>query len=128
MNKSILYGNVGNDPEVRHLESGKSVASFSLATSESYKNKQGEKVTDTQWHNIVAWSPLAEIFEKHVKRGDKLLVIGKSVNRSYESNGDTKYITEVVAREFDFGGSNKGTAADTSNDAHAEARDPDLQF
>lgn len=110
MNTITLFGNVGKDPEVRHLDNGKSVANFSLATNESYKNKQGEKVTNTEWHNIVAWSPLAEIFEKHVNKGDKLLIIGKSTSREYDKKEGTKgYITEVVARNFEFGG-NAGQA------------------
>ena len=103
MNRITLYGNVGKDPEVKHFDNGKAVASFSMATSESYKNKQGEKVVNTEWHNIVAWSPLAEIFEKHVKKGNKILITGKSVTREYESNGEKKYITEVQVKDFEFG-------------------------
>lgn len=102
MNKVILIGNVGKDPEVRHLENSKSVCNFSLATSESYKNKRGEKVVDTEWHNVVAWSPLAEIFEKYVNKGSKLMIEGKIKTRSYESNGETKYITEIKADNFEF--------------------------
>ena len=70
VNKVILIGNLGKDPEVRHLESGRAVANFSIATSESYRNREGERVTHTEWHNIVLWTPLAEIAEKLVKVRD----------------------------------------------------------
>ncbi|HLT42623.1 MAG TPA: single-stranded DNA-binding protein [Sphingobacteriaceae bacterium] len=99
-NLVILIGRVGKDPEVRHLDNGKSVANLSLATSETYKNKQGEKVENTEWHNLVAWSPLAEIFEKYVKKGNQIYVEGKLTTRTWEKDGDKKYITEVVVKEL----------------------------
>ena len=101
VNKVILLGNLGKDPEVKKLETGKSVANFSLATSEVYKNKEGEKVTKTEWHNIVLWSPLAEIAESYLKKGSQLYLEGKISNRSYEDKeGVKKYISEVVGREI----------------------------
>jgi single-strand DNA-binding protein len=98
VNKAILIGNVGNDPEVRYLEGGTSVARFSLATSEVYKNKSGEKVTQTEWHNIVAWRHLAELAEKYIKKGRQLYVDGRIINRSWEDKeGNKRYTTEIVA-------------------------------
>jgi single-strand DNA-binding protein len=101
VNKTILLGNLGKDPEIRNLDNGKSVANFSIATSEKYKNKQGEKVTNTDWHNIVLWSPLAEIAEKYLKKGSQVYIEGKLTTRSYDDKeGNTKYITEVVGKEL----------------------------
>ena len=101
VNKVILLGHLGKDPEVKKLDSGKSVANFSLATSEVYKNKEGEKVTNTEWHNIVLWSPLAEIAESYLKKGSQLYLEGKISNRSYEDkDGVKKYISEVVGRDI----------------------------
>lgn len=101
VNKVILVGNLGRDPEVRHLDNGRAVANFSIATSETYKNKQGERVTTTEWHNMVLWTPLAEIAEKYLKKGNQVYIEGKLTSRSYEDkDGVTKYITEVVGREL----------------------------
>lgn len=101
INKVILIGNLGNPPVLNQIESGKSVASFSIATSETYKNRNGEKVQDTQWHNIVAWGSLAEICDKYLTKGSKVFIEGKLTTRSYEDKeGVKKYITEVVAREM----------------------------
>jgi len=97
VNKAILVGHVGNDPEVKHLESGSTVANFSLATTETYKNKQGERVSNTEWHNIVIWRGLAEVVEKYVKKGDPLFLEGKITTRKWEDkNGNKRYTTEVV--------------------------------
>ena len=101
VNKVILLGNLGKDPEVRRLDDGRGVANFSLATSETYKNKAGEKVTNTEWHNIVLWSPLADIAENYLKKGSQVYIEGKISNRSYEDkDGVKKYISEVVGREI----------------------------
>lgn len=98
VNKAILVGNVGNDPEVRYLEGGTAVARFSLATSETYKNRQGEKVTQTEWHNIVAWRGLAELAEKYITKGRQLFVEGRITNRSWDDkDGNKRYTTEIVA-------------------------------
>ena len=100
-NKVQLIGNLGNDPEIINLESGKTLAKFSIATNESYKNAQGEKVTDTQWHNVVAWGKTAEIVEKYVAKGKEIAIEGKLTNRSYETKeGEKRYITEVVCNEL----------------------------
>ena len=100
-NKVQLIGNLGNDPEIINLESGKMLAKFSIATNESYKNAKGEKVTDTQWHNIVAWGKTAEIIEKYVTKGKEVAIEGKLISRSYETKeGEKRYITEVVCNEI----------------------------
>ncbi len=98
VNKVILLGNVGKDPDVRHLEGGATVASFPLATSETYKNKSGEKVTTTEWHNVVVWRGLADVAEKYVKKGTQLYIDGRIRTRSYnDKDGNKRYITEIYA-------------------------------
>lgn len=97
INKVILVGHLGKDPEIRTLESGVKVATFSLATSESYRNKDGQRVEQTEWHNIVAWRGLAEIIEKYLKKGNMVYIEGRIRTRSYEKDGLKKYITEINA-------------------------------
>lgn len=100
-NKVQLVGNTGNDPEIITLESGKKLAKLTIATNESYKNDKGEKVTDTQWHNVVAWGKTAEIIEKYVVKGNQLAVEGKLTHRTYDDkNGEKRYITEIVLSEL----------------------------
>lgn len=100
-NKVQLIGNTGNDPEILNLENGGKLAKISIATNENYNNDKGEKVTDTQWHNVVAWGKTAEIIEKYVTKGKEIAIEGKLSHRSYEDkNGDKRYITEVVANEI----------------------------
>lgn len=124
VNKVILLGNLGKDPEVRHLENGRAVANFSLATSETYKNKQGERVTNTEWHNVVLWSPFAEIAEKYLKKGNQVYIEGKLTSRSYEDKeGVTKYITEVVGRELTMLGK-KDSQSDGGGSGSAQAPAP----
>lgn len=98
VNKVILIGNVGADPEIRYLEGGTAVANLRLATTESYKNKKGEKVDQTEWHNIVLWRGLAEIVEKYVHKGMRLYLEGRIRTRSWEDqNGAKRYTTEIWA-------------------------------
>ncbi|TYQ00157.1 single-strand binding protein [Tenacibaculum adriaticum] len=100
-NKVQLIGNVGQEPAITNLESGKKVARFSLATNENYKDSKGEKQVDTNWHTIVAWGKTAEIIEKYVIKGKEIAVEGKLTSRSYEDNeGVKRYVTEVVADEI----------------------------
>ena len=100
-NKVQLIGNLGQEPEIVNLESGKKLAKFSLATNETYKNAKGEKVVDTQWHNIVAWGKTADIIEKYVSKGKEIAIEGKLTSRSYEAkDGDKRYVTEVVCSEL----------------------------
>ncbi|MFV8280977.1 single-stranded DNA-binding protein [Christiangramia marina] len=96
-----LIGHVGNEPEIVNLESGKKLAKFSVATNDSYKNSKGEKITDTQWHNIVAWGKTAELVENYVPKGKEIGIEGKLTSRSYEDkDGIKRYITEVVCHEL----------------------------
>jgi len=100
-NKVQLIGNLGNDPEIITLENGTKLAKFSIATNESYKNAKGEKVTDTQWHNIVAWGKLAEISEDFLSKGKEVMIEGKLMNRSYETKeGEKRYVTEIKCNEM----------------------------
>ena len=102
VNKVILIGNLGKDPEVRHLENGAVVANFSIATSESYTDKNtGQKVTNTEWHDIVVWRGLATIVEKYVKKGQKVFIEGKLRKRSWQDKENiTRYTTEIIADEL----------------------------
>ncbi|MDB5202247.1 MAG: ssb [Ferruginibacter sp.] len=100
-NKVQLIGNLGNPPEVRNTESGKKLARFSVATSETYRNQQGEKITETQWHNLVAWGKVADIVEKYLNKGSEVAIEGKLINRSYtDKEGNKKYISEVQVNEL----------------------------
>lgn len=100
-NKVRLIGNTGGDPEVITMESGRKLAKLTLATNESYKDAKGEKVTETQWHHLVAWGKNAELFEKYVNKGKEIAVEGKLAYRSYEDkNGEKKYTTEIVVDEI----------------------------
>tara|TARA_B100001146_G_scaffold225031_1_gene245823 strand:+ start:37483 stop:37821 length:339 start_codon:yes stop_codon:yes gene_type:complete len=100
-NKVQLIGNLGNDPEIVTLDSGKKLAKFSMATNETYKNQQGERVTDTQWHNVVAWGKTADLVESYVTKGKEIAIEGKLTHRSYEDKeGVKRYSTEVVCNEL----------------------------
>ena len=101
VNQVILIGNLGKDPEVRRLESGAAVAKFSLATNETYKDKDGNRQTLTEWHNIVIWRSLAEIAEKYLKKGSLIYLEGKITYREYtDKDNQKKYFTEIVANNF----------------------------
>ena len=103
MNRIILIGNIGNDPEIVNIESGNKIAKFSLATSDNYKDKNGQKVEQTDWHSITVFGKLADIVEQYFKKGNKVMVEGKSKTRSYETqNGEKRYVTEIVMSEFEF--------------------------
>lgn len=100
-NKVQLIGNLGNDPEIITLESGKKLAKFSLATNESYKDVNGEKQTKTDWHNLVAWGKTADIIEKYIIKGKEIAIEGKLSTRSYETKeGENRYVTEVIVNEL----------------------------
>ncbi len=99
-NNVQLIGRLGNDPQVKNFESGKKMANFSLATNDSYINSKGEKVEDTQWHNIVVWGKKADVVEKYLTKGSEIALQGKLINRSYENNGEKKYITEINLNEL----------------------------
>ena len=95
VNKVILIGNLGKDPEERHFEGGRVKVSFPLATSEVYKNREGEKVEATEWHNIVLWNKLGEIAAKYLHKGDKVYIEGRIRTRSWDDGGIKKYMTEI---------------------------------
>ena len=100
-NKVQLIGNLGNDPEIITLESGKKLAKFSLATNESYKDANGEKQTKTDWHNLVVWGKTADIIEKYITKGKEIAIEGKLSTRSYETKeGENRYVTEVIVNEL----------------------------
>jgi len=99
-NKVQLIGNLGNNPEIRTLEGGKKIARFSMATSETYRSAKGEKITETQWHNVVAWGKVADIAEQFLVKGSEVAVEGKLINRNYtDKEGNKRYVTEVQVNE-----------------------------
>lgn len=109
-NKVQLIGNLGNAPEIKTMENGRKMARFSIATSEVYKNSKGERVTETQWHNLVAWGKVADIVAQYLTKGKEVAIEGKLVNRSWEDkSGNKKYITEIQVNELLLLGS-KATA------------------
>ena len=100
-NRVQLVGNLGMNPEIVNLDSGKKIAKFTMATNETYNTGKGETKTETQWHNIVAWGKIAEIIEKYVGKGKEVALEGKLTSRSYETKeGEKRYVTEVVANEI----------------------------
>jgi single-strand DNA-binding protein len=100
-NKVQLIGNLGSNPEIKILDGGKKVAKFNIATNESYRNANGEKITETQWHNLVAWGKLAEIIEKYIMKGSEVAVEGKLTYRSYnDKEGNKKFFTEIQVNEL----------------------------
>ncbi len=124
VNKVILVGNLGKDPEVRHLEGGVSVAHFTLATNEYYKDKQGNRVERTEWHNISAWRGLADMADKFLKKGQQVYIEGKLRTRQYQDKDQqTRYITEIIADEISMlsGRPQNAAAAGTGNEANGPA-------
>ena len=102
-NKVQLIGHLGMDPEIKTLESGTKLAKFSIATNESYKNAKGEKVTDTEWHHVIAWNKTADLAEMFLEKGKEVAIEGKLTTRSWDDdNGNKRYMTEVVCNEILF--------------------------
>ena len=140
VNKVILVGNLGKDPQVNYLDNGIAVANFSLATTESYKNKEGEKVSQTEWHNIVLWRGLAEVAEKYLKKGSSVYIEGKIKTRKWEDKeGVTRYSTEVLADNMTMLGGkpnpevladskSSDTSLEAGSTANSERTDDDLPF
>jgi single-strand DNA-binding protein len=110
INKVILIGNLGRDPEMVTFDNGVKKASFSLATTESYKNKEGNRVDQTEWHNIILWRGLAEIAEKYLRKGSQIYLEGKIRTRSYEQDGMKKYITEIFGDSMTMLGSRRDSS------------------
>ena len=126
MNKVILMGNLGKTPETRTLESGVVMCRFPIATSETYKNrKSGEKTSHTEWHNIILWRGLAEVAEKYLNKGDKILIEGRIRNRSWEDkeSGQMRFITEILADKMQMIRSIKESSEDLN-----ENQEPSLSF
>jgi single-strand DNA-binding protein len=122
VNRVILVGNLGKDPEIRTLEGGAKVANFPLATSETFKNKNGDKTEHTEWHNIVLWRGLAEIAEKFLKKGKTIYIEGRLRTRSWDdSTGNKRYITEVIGDNMTMLGGRKEEGTDTSNGGGKES-------
>jgi len=116
VNKVILVGNVGKDPEVRYLEGGIATAKFSLATNETYTNKEGNKVDQTEWHNIVLWRKSAEIAEKYVRKGSLVCIEGKIKSRTWEDkDGNKRYAIDIVGDSMTLLGSKKEDTNSNSN-------------
>ncbi|MFM2135871.1 MAG: hypothetical protein RL021_1271 [Bacteroidota bacterium] len=128
VNKVILIGNVGKDPEVKYLEGGVAVAKFPLATTESYKNREGQKVDQTEWHNIVLWRGLAEVAEKYVTKGKQLYIEGKIRTRSYEENNVKKYFTEIIADSMTLLGGPRDSGSGSDNKVVETAAKEDMPF
>lgn len=116
VNKVILVGRLGKDPEVRNLDNGVAVANFTMATSETYKDRSGEKKETTEWHNIVLWRGLAEISQRYLHKGDLVYIEGKLRTRSWEKDGVTRYTTEIVADNMTMLGSRGGAGSSGSSD------------
>ena len=115
VNKAILIGYVGNDPEVRYIDSGIPVCNFRLATSEVYKNRNGERITSTEWHNIVLWRGLAEVAEKYVKKGTQLYIDGRIRTRSWDDkDGNKRYTTEIIGDNMQLLGKRMDESSGTS--------------
>lgn len=128
INKVILVGNAGKDPEVRYLEKGVAIARFPLATSESYKGRDGERVTATEWHNIVLWRGLAETAEKYIRKGSQLYIEGKIRTRSYDDkDGNKRYVTEIVADQMQMLGRRQDSQGEDAAENKQDTQSPQHQ-
>jgi len=138
VNKVILIGNLGRDPEIMTFDNGVKKASFSLATTESYKNRDGNRVDQTEWHNIILWRGLAEVAEKFLKKGNSVYIEGKIRTRSYEQDGVKKYVTEIFGDNMTMLGKKDSNDNDNrppqatpqapADEPEIEAPDDDLPF
>ncbi len=134
LNKAQLIGNLGKDPELKYTSAGVAVATFSIATSDSWKDQEGNTQERTEWHNIVAWRKLAEICGEWLKKGKRVYIEGRIQTRSYEKDGVKRYITEIVADQLimlDGGGGQRptnGSEAETPAADAAPAKEDDLPF
>ncbi len=140
VNKVILIGNLGNDPELRYTPNGTAVCNFRLATNESYKDQNGQLVERTEWHNVVTWGRLAEICGEYLRKGSRVYIEGSLQTRSYEDReGNTRYVTEIKARDMmmldargdvrpPVGTTAPATSAASSQDTFDASGDDDLPF
>lgn len=132
INKVILVGHLGKDPEVRAVGTDRKVANFSLATTESYKNKNGERVDQTEWHNIVFWGPIVDVIERYLKKGSQIYVEGKIRSRSYDDkDGIKRYATDIVGDTMTMLGgkpnSENSGGSSTSNASSSSASSPAME-
>lgn len=126
MNKVILIGRIGSEMQVHTFEDGGKIGNLSLATDDSYKNQKGEKITITDWHRIVIRNKVCDVFETYVKKGDKICVTGKNKTRSYDVNGEKRYVTEVHVSEFEFVESKQNNSQQpTTSESSIESEEPD---
>ena len=124
MNKAMVIGNLGNDPEIRYTQKGSAVATFSIATTEKWKDADGVQQEHTDWHKIVAWKGLAEICGDHLKKGSKVYIEGKMQTRKWEENGNIRYTTEIIAKSMEMlGGKNFDKETASSSVAHGNNGD-----
>jgi single-strand DNA-binding protein len=137
VNKAILIGRLGKDPELRYTPGGRAVASFPLATSERWTDQEGQKKESTTWHNIVAWGRQAEVLKEYLHKGKEVYIEGRIDNRSYEDKeGNKRWVSEVVVQQFQFVGSradSQGAPQDQPSEAEASQvdssdNDDDLPF
>lgn len=125
VNKVMLIGNLGRDPEIRYTTSGQAVANFTLATTEKYTNKAGERQEDTEWHRIVAWGRLAEICGEYLSKGRMVYIEGSIKTRSWEDKeGNTKYTTEIVARNMQMLGGQGGQGGRSEASSSSNQKQP----
>ncbi|MCK5391449.1 MAG: single-stranded DNA-binding protein [Deltaproteobacteria bacterium] len=128
VNKVMLIGNLGRDPEIRYTTGGQAVANFTLATTEKYTNKAGEKQEDTEWHRIVAWGRLAEICGEYLTKGRMVYIEGSIKTRSWEDKeGNTKWTTEIVARNMQMLGGQGGRSESSSTPSEKVPADFDIE-
>ncbi len=127
LNKAMIIGNLGKDPEIRTTPSGSKVANFNIATSEKYTNVNNVKVEKTEWHRIVMWKGLAEIAEKYLKKGSKVYVEGKLTTREWEKDGSKRYTTEIVVNQMQMLG-NKQSNSDSAEFQQSPDPSDDLPF
>lgn len=120
LNQVTLVGRVGRDPEMKSTPAGVSVTTLSLATTRSWKDKNGEKQEQTEWHNVVFWQKQAEVVAQWVKKGQEILIVGRNQTRTYEKDGTKMYRTEVIAEKFEFGQKAGGSGEDTRSEADKE--------
>ena len=124
VNKVILIGNLGKDPEVKYLDNGVAVANMSIATTENYKNKEGDRVSQTEWHDVVLWRGLAEIAEKYLKKGSSVYIEGKiRTNKWVDKDENTRYKTEILADKLNMLG-----RSSNSEDNNTQSTEDDLPF
>ncbi|PKO46763.1 MAG: single-stranded DNA-binding protein [Betaproteobacteria bacterium HGW-Betaproteobacteria-22] len=123
VNKVILVGNLGRDPEVRYMPNGEAVANFAIATTENWKDKSGAKQEKTEWHNIVMYRRLAEIAGEYLKKGRPVYIEGRLQTRKWEKDGVTRYTTEIVADQMQMLGGRDGASSNTSYDGGMDQSD-----